>query len=772
MSHVDLRDEFARTLWDAASSLRSAAHEDHRRRALVTALVNIAVEDRPLMNVSQAQRCHGVGDAVAVVLRAGGEKGEERATQRGRFASAAIALLSALVDLEGSCEQGLVPMDRLLASAALKLEEGRSFRPLAEIAQHPGCCVAWAQLAPLETRKWVKRRQRKASAGGHVFELTEEGRWKARDLAEERIGNGGHRRGPLHEWAGGGDASVVLVVDTRERGGDARGGLEGLSKFLKDEAVPFRAQTLRTGLGDYVFQKAGGAGVDETLLCPIIIERKEICDLAESMRDGRWDAQHAAMRQTKASWDLRNDAPTRIIYIVEGDARRFVHTACGCGCRGVGRCRNPTVDQVEAAVSARASTCEIRRTKDLRDTVRQLALMYRECRKREEPTAPLTPTRRRRAASDDEDFFHDAPPPPEASPKKKRAADAGAVPRDHARLWLARDSARLAKLSGAQLKALCAATGEAVAGTKPELVARLVAGEVPQPWLLARRKARAPRGDDRAYVPADRTCGMALLCAMERFERRSRPGAVKAGATSEELMREAEQCGIAKVSLYDKGGTDYDGWSVVNSKFCKTQPPIAQCVKGRKYILTEAADDADSGLGLATALHAKAHDRGWCACGDAPPTSEWTRPTGLGDICGPEAPAGAQPADIRSYFSPAAAPPEAARPRTPATAPKTASKQRPPSQRPPMGSKVLAFDDSDDDFLDYDPYAGGPTQSNKAANQPHARPPSPARQPQERPPPRADDETDAYDSDGSASVMDLTSPPPARRANDDVVDLT
>ena len=154
------------------------------------------------------------------------------------------------------------------------------------------------------------------------------------------------------------------------------------------------------------------------------------------------------------------------------------------------------------------------------------------------------------------------------------------------------------------MKLLCEAVVEATSGAKKELVARLLLP--PMPKVLVDRKNR------KLYVPRDRSCPMALLCALD--------AAARTGAgplSKDDLMARAERCGVASVSLYEKSGPmQYDGWSSCNGQLCSGQPSlVAKVNPGARYELGRLATaECASGRDVAAALHAKAHARGWCAC--------------------------------------------------------------------------------------------------------------------------------------------------------------
>ncbi|KAH8081709.1 hypothetical protein JL720_8832 [Aureococcus anophagefferens] len=318
---------------------------------------------------------------------------------------------------------------------------------------------------------------------------------------------------------------------------------------------------------------------------PMLLERKSAVDVADSLRDGRWAKQHDAMRRTAD----RFPGGAALVYVVEGDPARHVHTACGCGCLGVGSCGNPNLAAVAAAADARErSGVEIADARRPRDGAPRRGALPRG--------AGGLLRRRARAAGVAADDARQAQARRDArvsaGEKPTTGPSAAAVA-----AWTARDPAALGKLTGPQLKLLCEAVGEATSGAKRELVARLLLP--PMPKVLVDRKAR------KLYVPRDRSCPMALLCALD--------AAARTGAgplSKDDWMARAERCGVASVSLYEKSGPmQYDGWSSCNGQLCSGQPSlVAKVNPGARYELGRLATaECASGRDVAAALHAKAH---------------------------------------------------------------------------------------------------------------------------------------------------------------------
>ena len=81
--------------------------------------------------------------------------------------------------------------------------------------------------------------------------------------------------------------------------------------------VPFLVGAL--SIGDYAFftSKNGGKTMDcLDHLCPIIVERKSVQDVAQSIFDGRWKNQKRRMYHAQYVFGYNN---SRMVYIIEGN---------------------------------------------------------------------------------------------------------------------------------------------------------------------------------------------------------------------------------------------------------------------------------------------------------------------------------------------------------------------------------------------------------------------------------------------------------------------
>lgn len=151
---VDKRDQFVRTFWDKADTQRRGEFDNAARLATIKAMVRIAVHEEPLRSATQCRQVRSVGPAIIEAL--GGAQGPT-ATERGRYASATVAVLAAVLETEKTSIP--TPMRDLLDTAGALLETTRSYAPLHQLCAAQTSCSAWEQVKVLEgALKLVKRR--------------------------------------------------------------------------------------------------------------------------------------------------------------------------------------------------------------------------------------------------------------------------------------------------------------------------------------------------------------------------------------------------------------------------------------------------------------------------------------------------------------------------------------------------------------------------------------------------------------------------------------
>jgi hypothetical protein len=106
---------------------------------------------------------------------------------------------------------------------------------------------------------------------------------------------------------------ICLAVDLREGGAGQAGSRKVLHEMcnkLDMKKIPYITTTLK--IGDYCFFSGD-------MLCPILVERKSIQDVAQSIHDGRWESQKRRMYHGQFVFGYDN---CRIAFIIEGKVEK------------------------------------------------------------------------------------------------------------------------------------------------------------------------------------------------------------------------------------------------------------------------------------------------------------------------------------------------------------------------------------------------------------------------------------------------------------------
>ncbi|KAI8512499.1 hypothetical protein Bbelb_091380 [Branchiostoma belcheri] len=169
---------------------------------------------------------------------------------------------------------------------------------------------------------------------------------------------------------------IVLLVDVREWGGD-RVKLGELHRYLCRLGVRHRTASLQCGDYSWVWKCAG---VEHVL--PVLVERKRADDLAWSLKDGRYFTQKEKMlefRQRFSPYSLH----CSLKYILECTPEQYM-VRCADGCRGVARCGNPTVEQLNNVLDELddSDDFDLVRTENIEGTVEFLATVTVELQQR------------------------------------------------------------------------------------------------------------------------------------------------------------------------------------------------------------------------------------------------------------------------------------------------------------------------------------------------------------------------------------------------------
>ncbi|KAL8562747.1 hypothetical protein ACOMHN_022622 [Nucella lapillus] len=341
--YYDLRYMFMRGLQAHERMQRGKHYLKSAAECTSKAIVSLELSEKNVNTTKQAVRLEGIG-AETVHRLEGYVNTQVYGSDRpapGRFVSSAGALLVALLNLtELAVEdsQGgvtLIPEEALRSEAAKLCDE--RFLP----AQSPGFCQAWWRLEVLIRRDLVKRRSLHKASVYHLLPL---GLDKALSLRERSLGQEPaiavkHVLTDAMYSNDKGLDGVVLLVDIQEGGGNGAG-LADLCEMIEQTGTVYRTRKLPCADYNWLWRCDG---VDRQL--PFLLERKRADDVAFSLKDGRFWGQMDKMRAKKELFEQKGVQAT-LQYIVEGKPENFV-VRCADGCQGIGRCGNPTLQQVQ-----------------------------------------------------------------------------------------------------------------------------------------------------------------------------------------------------------------------------------------------------------------------------------------------------------------------------------------------------------------------------------------------------------------------------------------
>ena len=336
-------------------------------------------------------------------------------------------------------------------------------------------------------------------------------------------------------------------------------------------------------IGDYVFftKKSGGSNSNNLyVLCPILIERKSIEDIAMSIYDGRWKSQKQKMYRGQF---LFGYAKCRMVYIIEGNIKRQQMTGGYIGHRHY----NVDDERIEQELSnLKEEGFDIIRTPSRENTMfelcrwctkiakdisngtmkpsqytyeefktklktipsdtdfSRLARYYRSTQQRQQAEMEGTSKGEDTGTNKDSDDSEpeiiqstESTTKKSAKKQKRRQKEVESV-----------DSDEFAGYSVAKLKQMCKSVGLAASGSRSELFARYRGPHPPKVWLLRKQRNQ--------YVPASyNVAGTALLVALYLHEKQT--GGLDKGLTKDELYVKAEGLAITKNPF--SGGTTQTG---------------------------------------------------------------------------------------------------------------------------------------------------------------------------------------------------------------------
>jgi ERCC4-type nuclease len=414
---------------------------------------------------------------------------------------------------------------------------------------------------------------------------------------------------------------ICLGVDRQEGGGGSRV-LHEMCGKLDMQKVPYFVGTL--AIGDYVFFTSKDEGCRLDNLCPIIIERKSIQDVAQSINDGRWASQKARMYQGQFVFGYDN---CKMVYIIEGnenkqlvtggyigtrwhnvDKERLQHELDNLKSEGFDVVRTPSRENTMFELARWAK----RVAKEIREGTLRAEFTYQQFKDELRKIPPGTDFSRlakahaeniQTSSNTGEIDIVEVDGKPAARRLKNNQDDN----RPAAKKPKIDTNDEFADCSTQKLKDLCKSVGLSTSGTKVDLIARYRGPHPPKLWLARKRRNQ--------YVPERyNVAGAALLVALYLHEKKT--GGLDKGLTKEELYVKAEELNVTKNPF--SGGTTqtgpfhYDGWSSMKP-LTKGDPALVVINKNR-YKLTRSCDLA--GFPVAEAMHRWCHQHNNCSCGE------------------------------------------------------------------------------------------------------------------------------------------------------------
>mmetsp|Transcript_9714 Transcript_9714/g.13737 ORF Transcript_9714/g.13737 Transcript_9714/m.13737 type:complete len:1135 (+) Transcript_9714:72-3476(+) len=623
--YPDIRHQLIKALISHAKQTRRATYQRKAMDASIRAIYILAIHPFPIRTSEAASRIKGIGSELLTVLKDTEKacKGKPYNPPLGKFSAVAAAALVSLLNFEEESEEGaLCSMEELIvrinmlthnptSSGGVVMKKNVEYY-LDKNNLDPG----WAQVRKLcgskvysDIHPFMKERKKKdLSKSGIGYELLERGREKAKEL-KSMMNKGNHPPGPLRQLASHfvdekfGD--VTMTMDYREGGGGSKS-LHKMCDLLDEYKVPYVVRDLK--ISDYVFFVGNK-------LAPILIERKSVDDVANSLADGRWERQQRNMRKAQYILGNGDERKCQICYLIEGDAsKRTVHGG------NIGRVSwNQSLEDVESAIGKLPilgfSVMKSKSVMGSMNILSQVACDVSWKAKNGSIDCKYSYDEFiRKINSCDEtkgdapcDKRHQNPAPPVVDGSCAQSLNTIDLPGDenierHNTLNsvdMKEQITELNKLSIAKLKEMCKDRDEKMTGKKDALISRLLKKRKPEVLITRSRQGE--------YVPKIPSSNAAILVAILLNHV---PGAE--GLTKDKIMMLAEETGISKDPMTGNGGW-YDGWAGVK-ELMKGDPALL-CTSKRKYRLT-TQPPGSAGVEIASALHIMAHRENLCRCGN------------------------------------------------------------------------------------------------------------------------------------------------------------
>ena len=404
--------------------------ETQKRHQYFKGAHKIAFHEYPIRNLNQLPSGMGEGTIVMKVLKESDTNKMNsklnvallsRHKHKHKFPSHAVSIILALLEYENMIlQRGVVTKDDIfcpwkeLCSRAkhyydmtrMQTKDGMrttTFDPVPQFNSNIKP-ISWEPLHRLigGENPYVVQIIRKTNGRGDYcdisyksFQLTAKGRKIAERMANYKYDS---QKAPTISHHGSfknNDDGIVLFIDLREGGGERRY-LTDITQKLKQRNIRFETRALPSKLNDYLFihrsssieysPSAFSSSTSSSNLSkyvdyviPCLIERKSCNDIADSMKDKRWEKQRHNMYRTSKLWDVNAECH----YLLEGAERSTSNVCRECNCKGIGGCVRqgcPTKEKVEFEIEKLKNLPNYKTHlfNDIRDTVDFLEMKFKE----------------------------------------------------------------------------------------------------------------------------------------------------------------------------------------------------------------------------------------------------------------------------------------------------------------------------------------------------------------------------------------------------------
>ena len=396
-------------------------------------------------------------------------------------------------------------------------------------------------------------------------------------------------------------SNIVLGVDNREGGGASKV-LHAMCNKLDWTHLPYFVAPLT--IGDYVF-------FHQNKLLPLLVERKSVQDVAQSIFDGRWERQKERMYHGQFVFGY--DGSSRLAFIIEGKQERHQVTGGFIGNASfqvtleqlnseiqnlekqgfdVLRTTSPEHSMLELSRWAKRVATQVQRGhlqaqytyQEFKQKVKEipkgtdfsrLAKYYYQEQRQSKQASPITLLASSDDCGDDDDDDPQDRKPTNQNPKRltyekvptkkppilnQRTTTTTTTTYEQVKKQRIQSQVDYSTWTNHQLQEECVKCGLSKSGAHADLVARLQGPKPPSLWLQRKNQGE--------YVPARYNCGATAILVAMLLLHQEHPQ-VSDGFPRDQIYVRAEAICITKNPF--SGGTTqtgpyhYDGWA--NMKF-------------------------------------------------------------------------------------------------------------------------------------------------------------------------------------------------------------